>query len=78
MRKRIYEIIEPAEQNDKLSAAYDFLMMATIIASIIPLAFKTTNVAFQILEYICTGIFIFDYLLRLVTADFKLKKNFVV
>ncbi|MBR5496611.1 MAG: ion transporter [Clostridia bacterium] len=78
MRKRIYEIIEPAEQNDKLSAAYDFLMMATIIASIIPLAFKTNNVTFQIMEYICTGIFIFDYLLRLVTADFKLKKSFVV
>ena len=78
MRKRIYEIIEPAEQNDKLSAAYDFLMMATIIASIVPLAFKTNNVTFQIMEYFCTGIFIFDYLLRLVTSDFKLKKRFVV
>ena len=78
MRKRIYEIIEPAERNDKLSAVYDFIMMATIIASIIPLAFKSTNVAFQIMEYICTGLFIIDYILRLVTADFKLKKSFVV
>ena len=39
MRKRIYEIIEKAEDNDKISKLYDAFMMLSIIASIIPLCF---------------------------------------
>ena len=46
MRKRLYSIIEPADNGDKFSNIYDFIMMATIIISIIPLAFKETNVVF--------------------------------
>lgn len=77
MRKKLYTIIEPVNGDNKLSNIYDFIMMATIIISIFPLAFKETNIVFQWIDYITVGIFIIDYILRLVTADYKLKKSVV-
>lgn len=73
MRKRIFEIIEVADENDKVSNIYDIGMMVTIIASLVPLAFKATNIIFEWLDYITVAIFIIDYLLRLITADYKLE-----
>ena len=75
MRKKIYSIIEPIGNENKLSNIYDFIMMTTIVVSIIPLAFKETNDFFQLIDYITVSIFILDYLLRLLTADYKLKKS---
>ena len=75
MRKKLYSVIDPIDDNCKLSNAYDFFMMATIIISIIPLAFKETNIVFQWIDYITVGIFILDYILRLFTADYKLGKS---
>lgn len=74
MRKKIYEIIEPAK-NNLLSSIYDVFMMAVIVVSLVPLAFKETNAAFTVIEYATVGIFVLDYLLRLWTADLKLKKS---
>lgn len=78
MRKRIYEIIAVSNGHDVLSSVYDFFMMAVIVASLIPLAFKSDNAVFQLIEKICTVIFIIDYILRLATADFKYQKKSVV
>ena len=75
MRKKLYSIIEPAGNGTKLSSIYDFVMMATIIVSIVPLAFKETNLIFQWIDYITVGIFVLDYILRLFTADYKLNKS---
>lgn len=75
MRKKIYSIIEPIGNENKLSNIYDFIMMTTIVVSIIPLAFKETNAFFQWIDYITVSIFILDYLLRLLTSDYKLKKS---
>ena len=75
VRKKIYSIIEPIGNENKLSNIYDFIMMTTIVVSIIPLAFKETNAFFQWIDYITVSIFILDYLLRLLTADYKLKKS---
>ena len=77
MREKLYSIIEPTNNTSKLSSVYDFIMMATIIISIIPLAFKQTNTVFQWIDYITVSIFILDYILRLITADYKLKKSVV-
>ena len=74
MRKRLYEIIELSKEDDKLSNAYDLAMMFVIIISLIPLAFKTTNHLFVIIEQIATIVFCIDYILRFITADFKLDK----
>jgi len=72
MRKRLLEIIERSDVGDRLSTIYDFLMMAAITASLVPLAFHGTNEVFQTVEIICTSIFVADYALRLLTADLKL------
>lgn len=48
-------------------------MMFIIIISLIPLAFKTSNTFFSVIETVSTVIFIIDYLLRLITADHALK-----
>ena len=73
-RKKLYQIIEPAEDN-LLSKIYDFIIMLVIIASLVPLAFKETNIVFETIEYITVSIFILDYIMRLFTADLKLKKS---
>lgn len=77
MRKRLFEIIEVAQEDDTASTLYDLLMMCSIIISIIPLAFKETNAFFYYSDLITTGIFILDYCFRLITADFKLGKHSV-
>lgn len=75
MRKRIYEIIELSKEDDGCSAYYDVFMMITILVSIVPLAFKTTNPVFVWIDRITVVIFIADYILRLITADYKLKRK---
>lgn len=78
MRKRIFQIIETSKDGDKASAAYDVFMMVLIVVSLIPLAFKEEPPFFQILDKICAGIFIVDYLLRLITADYKFGRRSVL
>ena len=75
MRKKLFEIIDPSEGKSKLDAIYDILMMLAIVASILPLAFKSTNAALEAVERVTVVIFAADYLLRLFTADHKLKKG---
>lgn len=75
MRKRIYEIIEVSTENDKLSSIYDFFMMFIIIVSIIPLCTHSENVVFNVIDKVTVVVFILDYLLRIVTADFKFKRG---
>lgn len=72
MRKRVFEVIELSDGNDKLSRLYDVVMMCAIAISLIPLAFKETNSLFLAVDYITAGIFVIDYLLRFMTADYKL------
>ena len=76
MRKRIFQIIETATEEDRLSNIYDFFMMTVIVISLIPLAFKNDWVVFVWIDKIAVIIFIIDYILRLCTADLKLKKGF--
>ena len=75
MRKKLFLIIEPVNNDNKLSNIYDFVMMVTIVISIVPLAFKETNIVFKWIDYITVSIFILDYFLRFITADYKLNKS---
>ncbi len=77
IRKRVFQIIEASSGKDKASSVYDVAMIIVIVASLIPLAFKEPTPAFTVLEWITTGIFIIDYILRLWTADIKLNKGAV-
>ena len=75
MRKRIYEIIEKADSNDRASNIYDLSMLFIIIVSLIPLFFKNDNTVFFIIDKASVVVFIIDYLLRWMTADYKNEKS---
>ncbi len=75
MRKKLFSVIEPVDKVSKLSNTYNFIMMVTIVVSVVPLAFKETNTVFRWIDYIAVSIFILDYFLRLITADYKLEKS---
>ncbi len=62
-------------EHTRLNDTYDFLLIISIIASIIPLAFKETNGVFLWIDRITVVIFILDYILRLITADLKLGRS---
>lgn len=77
IRKRLFEVIEISSGDDLASSIYDYSMMVVIIASLVPLAFKQPVAAFTIVEKVTVVVFIVDYLMRLFTADLKLKKGWV-
>ena len=77
IRERIFEIIEVAQEGDRLSDLYDSFMLLTIIISIIPLAFKQSYQFFEVTDSITVVIFMIDYILRWLTADYKLQKKAV-
>ncbi len=70
MRKRIFEIIEN-KKDTKQSNYYNLFMVVIIIVSIIPLALKDPSQAWDIIDKVCVVIFIIDYILRWITADYK-------
>lgn len=74
-RKSLYEIIEVADEQNTLSKLYDWMMMIVIVVSIIPLAVRNANELTKTLDAVTVIIFIIDYILRLLTADLKLKKG---
>lgn len=71
IRKKIFDIIEASDGHNLWSSIYDYTTMALIIISLVPLAFKENYFAFDIIDLVCAGIFIIDYLLRWSTADYK-------
>ena len=81
MRKNIYEIIEKSENRKDYNAAYDYFMIIIIALSMLPLFFKHEYALFNVIDKFTVGIFILDYILRWMTADYKLnkgKKSFVL
>lgn len=74
MRERVYEIIAVPEKKDRFSIAYDAFMILIIVLSLIPLCFKEQNEIFILIDRVAAGIFVIDYLLRWITADYANKK----
>lgn len=70
-RNKIYDTIETG-RNSIISKIYDWAMLFFIVISIIPLAFREQNIWFAWFDKISVTVFIVDYLLRWITADFKL------
>ena len=75
IRKALFQIIESHQKENAIEKAYDVLMFLTIIVSLIPLTTKSHTGIFMWLDFVSTIIFIIDYILRLVTADYKLGKG---
>ncbi len=75
MRRRLFEIIEVSGGRDRASSVYDVVMLITIMISILPLAIREPPTVFHITDVATTAVFIVDYILRLSTADLKLRKG---
>ena len=70
-RKKLFDIIE-TESRSFSSKTYDMCMLFFIIISLVPLAFREQYELFNWFDYISVSVFIVDYLLRWLTADYKL------
>lgn len=75
MRKRIFEIIEQGKKGDRASVVYDIVMLVAIAISIVPLMFVEEHSVFRVVELVTVILFIIDYLLRWITADFRMGKG---
>lgn len=74
-RTTLFQIIEPHQKENAIEKAYDVFMFLTIIVSLISLTTKSHTGIFMWLDFVSTIIFVIDYLLRLLTADYKLGKG---
>ena len=70
MRKKLFDIIEYNKENNS-SKIYNTAMVFIIIVSIIPLAMKNPSQIWDVIDKVCVTIFIIDYILRFITADYK-------
>ncbi len=75
MRKRLYTIVEQGRDKDWVSYIYDFIILAAITASIIPLMFIETYPVFKIIENVTVGLLLLDYVLRWIVADYIVGKG---
>lgn len=75
IRKRIYTIIALGKRGDNVSIIYDLVMFLAIIASIIPLLYMQDHLIFHVIEVITVTLFIIDYILRWITADYRMGKK---
>ncbi|MDE6282449.1 MAG: ion transporter [Muribaculaceae bacterium] len=77
-RHRIYLIVTPYDNNSSRdSRIYDYFQLVAIVLSLVPLAFRKYTPFFAGLEYSCVCLFIIDYVLRWLTADFKMRKGWI-
>ena len=77
MRELIYKIVEPKynSNDNKWSRVYDWVMLVAIIIGIIPLMFREHNKLFFIFDIVSCALFIIDYILRWMTADYRFRKK---
>ena len=74
MRKRIFQTVHIYDKN-AFGVIYKYLMIATIVVSLVPLTFKEQMPLFYITDLVCLIIFAVDYLLRWSTADYKFDRH---
>ncbi len=76
LRHRVFLIVTPHNNNSSRdSRIYDYFQLVAIVLSLVPLAFRNYTPFFSVLEYCCVSLFILDYVLRWLTADFKMRKG---
>ncbi len=74
MREKIYRTVHIYEGNIA-SIIYKYFMISVIVASFIPLTFKKELPFFVVIESVCLFIYMVDYILRWITADYKFGNN---
>lgn len=74
-RKRLFEIIEVSGKKDKVGRFYDTFLITVVTISLIPLMFKERTPFLFLIDKATLLVLIFDYLFRVTTADYFLKKK---
>ncbi len=74
-RKKLYDLVEPPTSDNQNRDVYDIFMFCMIIVSLLPLAFKKNETPLLVIDIICTIIFIIDYILRWITADYRIGRK---
>ena len=74
MRNKIYQMVHVYDSST-LSVVYKWFMILIIMASLVPLTSKEPNALFGITDRVCLVIYIIDYALRWLTADYKFHKE---
>lgn len=82
MKRRIFEIIEKAENGDLQSRIFDYSILLLIIINVVAIILESYDSLFvayghefRIFEIISIAVFSIEYLLRLWTADMKYPEN---
>lgn len=71
IRKKIFDIVNVSNADDKYSDIYNKVMLIAIIASVVPMAFKQDTPVLCIMDQVTVTLFIVDYALRWITADYN-------
>lgn len=74
MRNRIYKMVHVYE-GGLSSVIYKYFMIAVIVISMLPLTIKEDVSFFILLECFCLTVFLLDYFLRWLTADYRFKNH---
>ncbi len=77
IRQKIYSIVEPRynNQDSLIARSYDWVMLVAIVIGIIPLMFREQTKLFYLFDVVSCVIFIIDYILRWLTADYRMRKG---
>lgn len=71
-RRKIFDIVNVSNADDKISNIYNKVMLVAIIISILPMAFKEQDrTALLVTDQMTVLLFIIDYVLRWITADYN-------
>ncbi|MCK8061630.1 MULTISPECIES: ion transporter [unclassified Fusibacter] len=80
MKQRIFEIIEPANNDDKASLLFDRIIVIMILINVLAIileSFESLSLSygstFRIIEVISVAVFTVEYVLRIWTAPLKYK-----
>lgn len=71
-RERIFDMVEEGDWSNQRDR-YDVFMIIVIIVSFIPLMTHKSSAFLVMLDHVTVVIFIIDYILRWMTADYKFK-----
>lgn len=76
LRQQLYNIIEHDNGRQSTSSkTYDIIMFAAIVFGVFPLMFRAQYPIFRYCEIVACVVFIFDYLARWITADYRSAKS---
>ncbi len=74
MREKIYNVVHVFNKN-KFSRIYKYFMIFVIGLSLVPLTVKTENSVLNFMDVFCLVVFVVDYVLRWLTADYKFNEK---